>query len=62
MVQSGRGPHPVACIRAERVELYCAVLSPGENTLKSVTPANIDDSVPTEEEVEWVVWKAVKGE
>ena len=22
-----------------------------------MTPANIDDSVPTEEEVEWVVWR-----
>ena len=42
------------------MELYRAILSPGENTLTSVTPANIDDSVPMEEEAKWAV-KRLQG-
>ena len=43
-------------ITAKCVELYRTITPPlGENTPTSVTLAQIDDSVPTEEEVEWAV-------
>ena len=42
-------------ITAERVELYRAITPLGENTPMSVKPYRIDDSVPTEEEVDWAV-------
>ena len=42
-------------ITAERKELYSAVLLTGETIPISVPPSQIDDSVPTEEEVEWAV-------
>ena len=42
-------------IMAERVELYRAVPPPGDNILTSMTPSNIDDYIPMEEEVEWEV-------
>ena len=44
-------------LTAERVELYHAVPPPGEKILTSVMPKNIHDSVPTEEEVKWSVWR-----
>ena len=43
-------------ITAEREELYPAVPPPRETIPISVPPSQIDDSVPTEEEVEWAVW------
>ena len=38
-------------ITAERVELYSQVPSPGDNIPVNVKPAEIDDSVPTEDEI-----------
>ena len=40
---------------AEWVELYSSVPSPGENIPISVYSFLVDDSVPTEEEIEWAV-------
>ena len=51
-------------ITAERVELYCAAPPPGENIPMSVTPAHVDNSVPSEEKVNWVVqrlWRHKSG-
>ena len=42
-------------ITAEQTELYRRVPPPGENIPVNVDPANIDDSVPTEDEVEEAV-------
>ena len=45
-------------IMAECVKLYRSIPPPpdlGENIPTSVTPSQIDDSVPTVEEVEWAV-------
>ena len=42
-------------ITAERVDLYKYVPPPWENTLVSFDPLPVDDSVPTEDEIEWVV-------
>ena len=42
-------------ITAERMELYRVVPPPGENIPTSVPPSQNEDSVPTEEEVEWEV-------
>ena len=39
-------------IMAERAELYRSIPPVGENIPTSMTPDHIDDSVPTEEEVE----------
>ena len=44
-------------ITAERVELYSQVPSPGGNIPVTVKPAEIDDSVPTEDEIAEVVMK-----
>ena len=51
---------PPACITLDRImsdreELYRAVPPSVENIPTSVLPSYIDDSIPTEEEVEWVV-------
>ena len=56
-----RGPPPardtLERITAERNELYIQVPSPGENIPVTVEPALIDDSVPTENEIEAAVKK-----
>ena len=56
-----RGPPPARAtlerITAEQTELYRRVPSPGENIPINVEPTNIDDSVPTEDEVEAAVKK-----
>ena len=50
-----RAPPPARAtlerITAERVELYSQVPSPGDNILVTVNPSEIDDSVPTEDEI-----------
>ena len=50
-----RGPPPardtLERITAERVELYSQVPSPGDNIPVTVKPSEIEDSVPTEEEI-----------
>ena len=55
----GRAPPPsrvtLERITAERVDLYSYVPSPEANIPISVEPFPVDDSVPTEEEIEWVV-------
>ena len=42
-------------ITAERVELYSYVPPPGTNIPISVQPFPVDDSVSTEDKIEWVV-------
>ena len=42
-------------IAAEHVELYRAIPSPGENIPKYVNPSHIYDSVPIEEDIDWLV-------
>ena len=58
---ANRGPPPAQAtlerITAERVELYSKVPSPGDNILVTVNPAEIDDSVPTEDEIAEAVTK-----
>ena len=44
-------------ITAERVDLYSYVPSPGENIPVTVKPVEVDDSVPTKDEIEEVVKK-----
>ena len=44
-------------IMTERVDLYSYVPSPGENILVTVAPAEVDDSVPTEDEIKDAVKK-----
>ena len=44
-------------ITAEKVDLYSYVPSPGENILVTVRPVQVDDSVPTEDEIEGAVKK-----
>ena len=44
-------------ITAEQTELYRRVPPPGENIPVTVDPTHIDDSVPTEDEVEAAVKK-----
>ena len=54
-----RAPPPARAtlerITAERVDLYSYVSSSGENIPVTVAPAEVDDSVPTEDEIEDVV-------
>ena len=40
---------------AERVELYSYALPPGTNISISVQPFPVDELVPTEDEIKWVV-------
>ena len=42
-------------ITAERVDLYSYVPPPGENTPVSIEPFPVYDSLPTEDNIEWVV-------
>ena len=42
-------------ITAEQVDLYSYVLPPGENIPVSVEPFPVDESVPTEDNIEWAV-------
>ena len=42
---------------AERVNLYSYVPSPGENTPVTVAPVEVNDLVPTEDEIEDAVKK-----
>ena len=42
-------------ITAERLELYRHVTPPGENIPISVDPFQVEDSVPTEDKIEWTV-------
>ena len=42
-------------IMAERVELYSYIPPPGANIPISVEPFPVDDSVPTEDKIEWEV-------
>ena len=44
-------------ITAEQTELYRRVPPPGENIPVTVEPTHIDDSVPTEDEIEAAVKK-----
>ena len=44
-------------IMAERVDLYSYVSSPGENIPVTIAPAEVDDPVPTEDEIEDAVKK-----
>ena len=44
-------------ITAEQVKLYSYVPSPGENIPVTVKPVEVDDSVPTEDEIEEAVKK-----
>ena len=39
----------------EQVDLYSYMSPPGENISISVDPFLVDDSVPTEDEIEWAV-------
>ena len=56
-----RAPPPARAtlerITAERFDLYSYVPSPGENTPVTVKPVKVDDSVPTEDEIEDAVKK-----
>ena len=56
-----RGPPPTRAtlerITAEQTELYSQVPSPGGNIPVTVEPAEIDDSVPTEDEIAAAVKK-----
>ena len=56
-----RAPPPARAtlerITAERFDLYSYVPSPGENIPVTVAPAEVDDSVPTEDEIEDAVKK-----
>ena len=56
-----RAPPPARAtlerITAERVDLYSYVPSPGENILVTVTLAEVDNSVPMEDEIEDAVKK-----
>ena len=56
-----RAPPPARAtlerITEERVGLYSYVPSPGENILVTVTPVEVDDLVPTEDELEEAVKK-----
>ena len=58
---ANRGPPPaqdtLERITAERVELYSQVPSPGDNIPVTVNPAEIDDLVPTEDEIAEAVTK-----
>ena len=42
-------------IMAERLDLYSYVPPPGGNIPVSIEPLPVDDSVPTKDEIEWVV-------
>ena len=42
-------------IMAEQVDLYCYKPSPGENIPISIEPFSVEDLVPTEEDIKWVV-------
>ena len=63
LVPRGGGPRPTACMshtredngRARETLPLCT--TPRENIPTSVTPANINDLVPREEDVEWAVQK-----
>ena len=44
-------------IMAERVELYSQVPPPGDNIPVTVTPSDVDDLVPTEDEIAEAVKK-----
>ena len=54
-----RAPPPARAtlerITLERVELYSYLPPPGTNTPISVQPFMVDDSIPTEEYIEWAV-------
>ena len=56
-----RGPPPARAtlerITAEQTALYSQLPSPGEIILVTVEPAEIDDSVPTEDEIAEAVTK-----
>ena len=58
---ANRGPPPardtLERIMAERVELYSQLTSPGDNILVTVKPAEINDLVPTEDEITEAVTK-----
>ena len=44
-------------ITAECIKLYCQVKPPGEITPISVEPFQVGESVPTEDNIEWAVWR-----
>ena len=56
-----RAPPPARAtlegIIAKRANLYSYVSSPGENIPVTVAPAEVDDSVPTEDDIEDAVKK-----
>ena len=58
-VTFGRSPPPARVtlewITAERVELYSYVPPPGTNIPISMQPVPVDESVPTENKIEWAV-------
>ena len=56
-----RAPPPARAtlerITVEQVDLYSYISSPGENIPVTVAPAEVDDSVPTEDEIDNAVKK-----
>ena len=60
-VHKGRPDPPARAtlewITADRVDLYSYVPSPGEKIPFTVAPVEVDDSVPTEDEIEDAVKK-----
>ena len=60
-----RAPPPARAtlerITAERVDLYIYVSSPGENIPVTVTTAEVDDSVPMEDEIKYAVKKLMRN-
>ena len=48
-------------ITADRVELYLQVQPPRESISLSIEPFQMKESVSTEEEIEWVVWKLINN-
>ena len=56
-----RAPTPAQAtlerITAERVDLYSYISFPGESILVTVVPSEVDDSVPTEGDIEEAVKK-----
>ena len=42
-------------ITTDRVELYCHVPPPGDNIHVFIEPLQVDELVPTEDEIEWAV-------
>ena len=46
-------------IMAERLDIYCHVPSPGGNIPVSVETFQVEESVPTEDKIEWLVKRLI---